>query len=526
MTSYSIHPEISPQYLSISQKPAPKVDPHDWDSRMAQLVGFKEESPPINVDAREVESASLQPYQSQPEQISTDQSLSSNPFAKLALVGGATLALVLVAGGFLSQVMNTGSQRSTNNLVSAPAQPPEPIESAQQNLAQEVEILKTKLALAEQAQTITEAQQQLRNRVVPQMETASVRESIPRPMQTATAPRVVTVERIVERPAPDPVQPIAIAPPPARLPTPIASAPPVTIPPSPPSPPSVPSPPNPLEEWTRLAKLGSYGQVYTTGESRVSTALSAPETNANLPAQLSNSPPEATPPEADILVSQTRSQSPKAVKVGTSAKAVLATAVFGETTRSRGNEAHEDGNVFVLRLSSPLKTIDGAIALPVNTELLAEISSISERGLVELKVITVISEENGQLVEQSLPNNSITVRAPQGKPLVANQYPNEGSSIARMDLGVFVLGGISRGAELFNRTESQVTIEGSSTIVSNVNNRRNIPAGVLEGGLKSVVPQISQRNQQAISQMLQRTNLWLLPAGQEVEIYINRTMQL
>lgn len=524
MTSYSFRPEISPQYLSISQKPAPKVDPHDWDSRMAQLVGFKEESPPpINFDTKEVQSASLQPYQSQPQEIVTDQSLSSNPFAKLALVGGATLTLVLVAGGFLSQVMNTGNQRSTNNLVSAPTQPPEPIASAQQNLAQEVEILKTKLALAEQAQTITEAQQQLRNRVVPQMETASVRESTPRPVQTATAPRVVTVERIVERPAPDPIQPIAIAPPPAPLPTPIASATPVTIPPSPPS---VPSPPNPLDEWTRLAKLGSYGQVYTTGESRVSTALSVPETNANLPAQLSNSSPEPTPPEADILVSQTQSQSPKAVKVGTSAKAVLATAVFGETTRSRGNDAHEDGNVFVLRLSSPLKTIDGAIALPVDTELLAEISSISERGLLELNVITVISEENGQLVEQSLPKNSIMVRAPQGKPLVANQYPNEGSSIAGMDLGVFVLGGISKGAELFNRTESQVTIEGSSTIVNNVNNRRNIPAGILEGGLKSVVPQISQRNQQAISQMLQRTNLWLLPAGQEVEIYINRTMQL
>ncbi|MDB9331170.1 TrbI/VirB10 family protein, partial [Nodularia spumigena CS-591/04] len=82
------------------------------------------------------------------------------------------------------------------------------------------------------------------------------------------------------------------------------------------------------------------------------------------------------------------------------------------------------------------------------------------------------------------------------------------------------------GAELFNRTESQVSIEGSSTIVTNTNNRRNIPAGILEGGLKSVVPQIAQRNQQAISQMMQRTNVWFIPAGKEVEIYVNRTMQL
>jgi hypothetical protein len=47
----------------------------------------------------------------------------------------------------------------------------------------------------------------------------------------------------------------------------------------------------------------------------------------------------------------------------------------------------------------------------------------------------------------------------------------------------------------------------------------------VEGGLKSIVPQIAQRNQQAISQMMQNTNVWMIPAGQEVEIYINRTIQ-
>ncbi|MDB9375499.1 TrbI/VirB10 family protein [Nodularia sphaerocarpa] len=520
MTSYSIHPEFSAKHLvqPIPEKHAPEVESSDWESRMAKLVGFEEESPKVNVDALAAHSTSLQP--SQPEEVETEPSLSSNPFAKLALVGSATLAVVVVAGAFLSQVMNTSNQQPRNNLASSTAPLPAISESPQQNLEQEVEILKTKLALAEQAQTVTAAQQNLRNRVASRVETPRVSPSTSRPVQTVSTPepQIVTVERIVERPAfsssPLPIPPIAIAATPLPAPLPVAA------------PETPPAPPDPLEEWTRLAKLGSYGQVNTTGESRVNTALSVPKGNSNVEAQVSNSNPEPTPPQPDNLVSQGQSQSSKSIKVGSSAKAVLATAVFGETTRSRNNESNEDGNVFVVRLSNPLKSVDGAIALPANTELLAEISSISEQGLLRLNVVKVIFEDNGELIERTLPNNAIIVRAPQGKPLVADKYPDQGSSIAGMDLGLFVLGGIGKGAELFNRTESQVTVGDGSTVVTNNNNRRNIPAGVLEGGLKSVVPQISQRNQQAISQMMQRTNVWFIPSGKEVEIYVNKTMQL
>jgi hypothetical protein len=516
MTSYSINPEISPKYLlePITEKQQPEIDSGDWESRIAKLVGFEEKSPPANLDSIEADTAIFEPYQEEPEQAETEESLASNPFAKLALVGGATLAIVIIAGAFLSQIMNTSNQRPRNNLVTTRSQLPAPEASPQQNLAEQVEILKTKLALTEQAQTVTAAQQTLRNRVATRPQTPPVRQTTPRPVETAAPPRVVTVERIIERPAapPTPIPPLTIEPTPEPPPVVIAETP--------------PPPPNPLDEWLRLAKLGSYGQVNTTGQSRVNTALSVPESNANAPGRLTNSQPEPTPPESETLISQAQSQSPKSIRAGSSAKAVLATAVFGETARTRNNQSNEDDTTFVLRLTHPLKSVDGAIAIPTDTELLAEIASIGERGLVRLNVVKIISEENGVLKEKNLPKNAMIVRAPQGRPLLASQYPNLGTSIARMDLGLFVLGGISKGAELFNRTESKISVEGGTTIVRDVNNRRNIPAGVLEGGLKSVVPQIAQRNQQAIAQMLQRTNVWFIPAGTEVEVYVNRTMQL
>lgn len=236
-------------------------------------------------------------------------------------------------------------------------------------------------------------------------------------------------------------------------------------------------------------------------------------------------------PQRVPVVNQVRQQSTKSVAVGSSTKAVLATAVFGQTTKSgnrdKNQTENENKNVFVVRLQEPLKAVDGTIAIPAKTELLAEIESVSDQGLLQLNVVKMVLQNNGTPTEQSLPAHAIMLRASQGKPLIAQQFPNRSSSIASMDVGLFVLGGLGKAAELINRTESQViTTTSGSTIINNNNSRNDVSAGILEGGIKTIVPQIAQRNQQAISQMTQRTNIWFLPAGTEVELYVNQNLSL
>ena len=116
--------------------------------------------------------------------------------------------------------------------------------------------------------------------------------------------------------------------------------------------------------------------------------------------------------------------------------------------------------------------------------------------------------------------------APEGKPLLAVQFPNQSGTIASMDTALFFLGGLGKAAELLNRTESQVvTTTDGGTVISSNNPERNLPAGILEGGIQTMVPLIGQRNQQLISQMMQQTNVWFMPAGTEVELYVNQMMQ-
>jgi hypothetical protein len=534
MTRYSIPSETHPENLEtpISDNYQPELAVSDWELRMSQLVGFEQESTASDTQTEAGEDTADLPQLSSPSpepEVSTKQSLSSNPFAKLTLVGTATFALVLVAGAFLSQLMSANNQKPKKTNIVAPKTPQPTTETRVQQLEGELETLKTKLALAEQAQAVKLAQQQLRVGKIkspqPTSQAETARDNTPKPTKTVyTPPRVVT--RIVTVPQTPPkstisearVSPLPVVPTPETQPT-------VQFTPQP--------TPDPLEEWARLSKLGSYGQVLATAtpnNTNASRPTPEPVQNAKIPQKRNNFQPEDNTPEPpSSIVSQAQPKSPKSVRVGTSVKAVLATAVFGETTRATNNNNNNKNNsptnVFVVSLQEPLKSIDGEVVLPAKTELLTQVSSISEQGLVQLDVVKVVRENKGNLTEQSLPQNAILIRASAGKPLVANQY-KKGTSTTMIDAKQFVLGGIGKAAELFNRTQSEVTTTSTGTVVTNSNPRRNILAGILEGGVRTVVPQITQRNQQAISQAMQRTNIWFLPAGKEVEIYINQTMQL
>jgi hypothetical protein len=559
MTRYSIPSENLPQNL-VSP---PELDTLDWESRMAKLVGLVEESSSVanTEEAVEESTSSLQPL-SDPQEVRTKESLSSNPFAKLGLVAAGTLGIVLVAGVFLSQLMNTGKQQPKKNNVSMRSQPISDLRP--QQLQSELETLKTKLALTEQAEAVKAAQQKLRlqkptptqvasrpvSRTQPPSPINRVRipvERIPTPVRTVYVPRVVTVERVVKAPS-VPLKPVS-----KILPSPL----PIVAPNTQPIVTATPKPtPDPLQEWAKLAKLGSYGMVTVTGNS-VQAATPTTPTPAPTPIpvnntrlQARNTEPDDEPPEDSTpAFSQTKQQTAKSVAVGTRAKAVFATAVYGETTRStNSNKKDESGkDVFVVRLKEPLKSVDGAIALPAKTEFLAQVRSISEQGFLQLDVVKVIlPTNNNNFTEKSLPPNTITIRATEGKPLIASQYSNQGgSTVGIADVGVFVLNGAGKAAEIFNRpdtrlvcpngnnstTTSSSTNNNGTTIVNSnclttTDNRRNILAGVLEGGATNIAQQISQRNQQNISKrQAQRTNVWFMPAGKEIEIYVNQTTQ-
>ncbi|MGB3650579.1 MAG: TrbI/VirB10 family protein [Rivularia sp. (in: cyanobacteria)] len=528
----------------------------EWETRMAKLVGL-DESTPADMDGSNLDP----PPQLQPDELTnsaTQQPLSANPFAKAGLVGAGTLAVVMFAGGFLSQIMSNDKPQVTQNAIRSI--PPQPKTKPQlQQLQEEVEGLKTKLALSEQLDAVKAAQQKLRMvkptpstpRIAAQP-TPQVQPRIPRDVSMSTirrqpqppqiriveVPKIVKVDRVVNVPQPQSQpqlvsKPVAQKPkptlpvltqivPPPELPAPISQQPLIEIAP--------PPQPNPLQEWARLAKLGSYGQVSVGKNQTVSDRTSPQRVQV---ARKVEEKETATTPRRETrtrTARQSTRKNPKTIPAGSSAKAVLATPIYGETTKSsrRNDDEEEDNNVYVVRLEQTLKAADGTAALPIGSQIFTKINSISDSGLMRLEIEKIMVRENGEIVEKSVPQNALMIRGKKGKPLIAKQYGGNNSSIARRDAISFLAGGVGKAAELINRNESEVVFrrDGEPIGVTNVNRNPSLAAGILEGGTKTVVPQISRRNQRAISEMSRKTNIWFLPQGKEVEIFVNQETQL
>ncbi|AFY56364.1 Bacterial conjugation TrbI-like protein [Rivularia sp. PCC 7116] len=527
----------------------------EWETRMAKLVGL-DESIPADIEGEPISNDVNPQSEDEPTANATVQPLSANPFAKAGLVGAGTLAVVMFAGGFLSQIMSNDSPQVTQNAIRSTTPPAAKAKPRIEQLQEEVEGLKTKLALSEQLETVKAAQQKLRMVKPASKATIAVKPTpsprariprnlsitrIPRPPQppqvrVVEVPKIVKVERVVNAPQPKP-QPQKIA---KAAPKPIPVLPQMVPPPEPPAltpqQPLVeiepPPQPNPMQEWARLAKLGSYGQV-SFGENRTvrnqtsPTRIEAPRkveeraTTTNIQRQT------PTP-----IARRSPRRNSKTIPVGSSATAVLATPVYGETTRSsrpsrRRENENEDNNVYVVRLKKSLKAADGTTALAAGSQIFAKVDSISESGLIQLGIVKIMTREKGEVVEKNVPQNALVIRGNKGKPLMAKQYRNNRSSIARRDAVSFLAGGVGKAAEYINRTESEVvTGENGTVAVTNVNRDPSLAAGILEGGTKTVVPQISRRNQRAISQMSRRTNIWYLPEGKKVEVFVNQEVQI
>ncbi|WP_414587253.1 hypothetical protein [Scytonema sp. PCC 10023] len=549
----------------------------DWHQRMANLVGLEEEIPPSKEESSASETASNsnatsndEVPPSHPSSLRTQQRFSSNPFAKVAVVGAATLSGVVIAGIFLSQLMS-GNNKQPRKIAPTITQNTNELNKTEQlKPEQEIEILKTKLALAEQAKAVKAAQLQLRTvrpptratptptrtRSQPQPVTRVVVQRVPTPARTVYVPRVV--ERIVRVP-----QRVAQA-----RPTPTPPPQPPRATPTPTPQPTVTATPNATFELTSVPELTPIPMPSDVGEA-LSTNRSITPTPTPTPTvpQVASSPPAplaselntrarqplpnrtnttTNPQEQSLASNQTKQYGGKAIAIGTKAKAVLAADIAGEANRpgtnnsSSNNNNNKDDSQFVVRLREPLKSVDGAIALPKNTELVAQIKQISEGGWVQLSVVSVNFQNNGNITEIRLPPDAIKIRRPGGRPLLARKYPDKSGKIAANDAFSGLLGGLGQVGDILNRPETKLrrqcepnntttTINGTTTTTSSndcysyseTDQQRNIPAAVLEGASKAMVPQLNNRNNQATQEMM-KSNIWHLEAGTEVEVYANK----
>ena len=543
----------------------------DWnEASFAKLLGFHDgnqtQNQPKFSEEEETKPEEIQNQTDAPNPIATQelfddpqvgktqQNFYSNPFAKFGAVGLVMLVVFGSAATVLNSIMSGSPKTARTAQYSKQSKPK--VEIADNKEENETGKLKAELALSTQAEKIKSVERAKSPKTIvskPKVKTNKEPNLPPLTRTTPTRePNLPVRTQIVSRQLPlsqvpyiPRLQPQTVrynSPPSTsavRQFQPVANK--VSKPISTPTEEKA----DPMEEWSRISRLGSYGSSTITTNideqhkgSTIDTVTveqqkpvipSATLVSAVQTTQTLNTD-ELEPlhsEEASIIGYQNNYQ----LTVGTSVDGKLLTPLIwsehftsnNPNLKSKNNSKSEK---FVIELQQPLTTGEGLVVLPPGSQVVAQINNVASGGFVELQATQVLI--NGE--EYILPPNSITIRGTNGKPLIASRLNSNKGEIARRDAQIFAVGSLAKVGKVINQPkEEQISTSsgfgGTNSFSSVRRSRENILGAVLEGGFEPLTQQILRRNQQALQKLQQQEDVWYVKAGTNVQVFVNQSFQ-
>ncbi len=590
LATHSEKPAFDAQELATNPDKSTS-DAQEWnEDALAQLVGLENKSRAENPNYSEkndnlnainqtnslnaIEQADLfddqQESDSDPYKNTTTRSLAKKPLPKLVLVAVGLFVVFGIGGLVLNSMMKV---KVSSKAPKVQASAKTSIVDKKAEIENKEGELKTQLAISKQADDLKAIDEKSKDKkkqgVKPEKDKKGA-------SSTSTNQRTA-----LSSPPPAPA-PVVYVPPPVRTPAPIPYTPQITTPaPSPPrveasvlpKPPPVlsPAPSSPistlnqqpikqtdlLEQWNKLARVGSYGRISlsdeapvlgvpsNSGENRLNpNSQTSSQTNQASASSSINSQPLPQTKQASTSVgerqpTQTVQQSPdprlldaeaeNRILQGIPIKRLVpgATAAARFATSLVWSEDSQSEQRFVVALKEPLVGVDGVEAFPVGQQIVFNLSGVSSNGLV---TATAISTIDSQGVERSLPPGALTLQADKEKPLLAKGLFDHGKQIAGMDMGIAALGAVSKVGGILNRPKQQSSSSSTgtetSTSTTSVSGSPNLLGALMEGGATPVLESIQKRNQTAIETLSKQKNAWFLPAGESVQIVVSQLFEL
>lgn len=212
-------------------------------------------------------------------------------------------------------------------------------------------------------------------------------------------------------------------------------------------------------------------------------------------------------------------RSPQMLQIGQQVQARLLTPVmWAEDNKDNLAVGQEH---FMVQLDRPLVDVRGREVVSAGSQLVFEIGSIHESGLVISKAVSLIKDG----VEYALPPEVIKIRGNSGNALIAKLHKTDDGD--GFDVAMFGLGALSKVGEIVNRpksTFSSSSLYGQSS--SSNYGDTNYLGAILEGGLQPMLDGAIQERQSQRQQQNRDSRFWTLDAGQTVQVFINNSFEL
>jgi Bacterial conjugation TrbI-like protein len=225
--------------------------------------------------------------------------------------------------------------------------------------------------------------------------------------------------------------------------------------------------------------------------------------------------PRNNPAPAPAPSNQPAAGGAVSIMTGTSAKASTITPILWN------GGANSDAK-FIIRLDEGLKDTNGRDALPIGTQLVVVArSSGNGVALANIEVLSVII--NG--VEYAPPAGALVVRDERNGLLVGEDYFRREEQIANRDWMTVLTGAAGGvGQALIQPITSSSFSSGVGSTTTTTSRDPNILGAILDGGFKTLPATWSQRNQQAIAEITSKPQVYQIPQGRSVRVFVNQTM--
>lgn len=451
----------------------------------------------------------------------------SDPFAKAAVVSVVMAGAVGSVGLFLWSVNGNWSKKIT-----AKPNAPTPEATPSVDPAQaEVGRLKTVAALGTQSQTLEQNQQKAPPRLLNKPNT------VKSPLKKATKSTTSGVS-----------EPTTIAPP-VRSYAPVVSTP--VARPAPIATPSSFSRSTPVAQKSATQALqdavevGNYGAgIDNNASAPVATSQTASPnatesampaavaavpvattTNAAMPRTVGDDGQRRYDADVNALMTGERTQSSQLAPGATAAASLQTPIIWAQDTQQRQQQQPQQ---LAVQLDEPLVGADGSVALPAGTQLMAQVDSVSDSGMVQLSVVAaVVPSADGGAQTMPLPPGSLMIAGEGGNPVMAENVNGDKGSGTRKLLGVALSGALGQVGQSLNRPQNESTTTSpylSSTSVTN--GKTNIGGALLQGAFGSIQQQVSDRNQQEAQSSQTRSKVWRVPVGKPLQIYSSSIVEV
>ncbi|MCC5654557.1 hypothetical protein LC609_33240 [Nostoc sp. XA013] len=434
----------------------------------------------------------------EPEEITTTRTIPQNPLLKMAVIGGIILVFIMIVGGLIN-----GSMNALNFSPTKIESPKIHLETIEEPVKDETGQNKTALALTSQNVEFKKIRDQ-----------KAQAEATPTPSPTFTP--VTVAPPPPTRTIPQRTQPVTVSrnPSPPRINTPTTRSLAVIQPQSQPKQvariiPNASSavktqPLDPMQQWLAVANVGSFSSSVNSDDEQLN------------PSGIKGGIGSSTEVK-NQTTAQTTDYNTKRILVGSTTEGRLETPIFWG--------ANDDiGQNYLIKISLPLKALDGSEVLPTGSYLVAQLTNSNGSGFAQLRGVSVLINYDGNTQEKKLPENAVLIMRKNGSFLKGES--RKGSNLGS-DLMSSVIAGVAKAAEIQNRPTSQTNISSNGFSSSTTtNDDKNITSAFGEGAFSNILEGIKASNQSRSGQLNSQEKVFVIDAGQTVKIFVNQTISL